>query len=164
MRAKWTVLLALLLAACNSVKKYDADWADGRVKAVNEEVLWRVTRLALQHERYPLQGRFDPNSRSTQTGWATNLAPFKGDGFRVKAEVKYEPVGPGEYDLSVRVMRETNEALARPLDLSYARWKPAPDDTARARILLQHIRSYLGGDSTFEVTDRPDPFEFDEEE
>ena len=104
------------------------------------------------------RARFDPLEPSASTGWFVSLAPFKGQGYRERAHIRYERLAEGEFRVSARVERETNQALARPLDISYADWKAAEDNTARARILLQRIRTYLDDTSGFEVGDQPDPF------
>jgi hypothetical protein len=51
--------------------------------------------------------------------------------------------------VEVRVRREKNDDLARPLDISYAQWKPEPDNQERAQVVLQYIRSML--DTGFQV-------------
>ncbi len=154
-----TLLLSLWVSACaSSDKKADPDWKDIEVSAPSVEILWQVTRLALQRENLPVQNRFDPSTKTATTGWQVSLAPFKGQGYRERALIRYEALGDGEYMVEARVMRQSNESLARPLDISYAKWKSAEDNTARARILLQRIRAYLGDDAEFEVGEKPDPF------
>lgn len=154
------LILALLPTSCASTDDHGGEvWSDVVVEAPSLEVLWQVTKLAFQRENFPVQNRFDVATRTTVTGWETSLAPFKGDGYRERAEVRYEALGSGSYELEARVVRETNECLARPLDISYAKWRSAADNDARARILLQRIRAYLGDDDGFEVGTKPRPFE-----
>ena len=55
-----------------------------------------------------------------------------------------EPVPEdGNFEVRVRVEREANMDLVRPLDPSFAKWEERPDDEQRARLLLQTIRSQL---------------------
>jgi hypothetical protein len=78
--------------------------------------------------------------------------PYKGRGFRRKAHVEYLQ-GKGDarnsWDVRIRVELETNESF-KGLDLRYAEWKPAPDDSPSAQRILQFARSILGG-GEFEV-------------
>ncbi len=155
-----SIALSLISTGCASTDDGDdgGAWAEIEVNAPSVEVLWQVTRLALQRENLPVQNRFNDLNHTTTTGWHVSLAPFKGDGFRERAKVRFETLGPGEFELAARVIRETNECLARPLDISYAEWESADDNEARAKILLQRIRAYLGDDVEFEVGSKPKPF------
>ncbi len=154
------LFLGLFSTSCASTDEGSGDeiWAELTVKAPSTDVLWQMTRLALQKEQLPVQTRFDSKSGEATTGWQTSLAPFKGDGYRERALVRYEALGDGSYEIEARVVRQSNECLARPLDISYAKWKGAPDNEARAKILLQRIRAYLGDDGGFEVGEKPNPF------
>lgn len=159
----YTLLCLLLVASLSGCASTgdddDKTWHELTVRAPSVEVLWKVTKLAFQRERFPVQNRFDSESHTTTTGWETSLAPFKGDGYRERAQVRYETAEPGYYLVEARVKRETNECLARPLDISYAKWKSDDDNGPRARVLLQRIRAYLGDTEGFEVGDKPTPFE-----
>ena len=50
---------------------------------------------------------------------------------------------PGRYKAEVRVKRERNEDLVRPMDLTYAQWEAEPDDVERARVVLHFIEALL---------------------
>lgn len=141
-----------LLAACAS-RPPPAEWRDGEIAAASENVLWEVTVIALEKEGYPVGAGLDPAEGRAVSGWRSSLAPFKGKGWRARAHVEYERAAPGRYRLRVRVERELNQDGVRPLDPSYAEWEPAPDDVERANVLLQRIRSYLGGE--IEVAEPP---------
>ncbi|MBI5435496.1 MAG: hypothetical protein HZA52_21860 [Planctomycetes bacterium] len=142
----WIASLCLVFVASCASERPEPKWRDGEVAAASENVLWEVTVLALDKEGYPVGAGLDPAKGLAMSGWKSSLAPFKGKGWRARAHVKYERTAPGRYKLEVRVEKETNEDLVRPLDPTYADWQPAPDDPERAGVLLQRIRSYLGGE------------------
>lgn len=142
----WIACLCLCLAASCKVDQIQPQWRDGEVAAASENVLWEVTVIALEKEGYPVGAGLDPSKGVALSGWKTSLAPFKGKGWRARAHVQFERMAPGRYKVEVRVEKETNEDLVRPLDATYAEWKPAADDLERAGVLLQRIRSYLGGE------------------
>ncbi|MCK6448677.1 MAG: hypothetical protein L6Q99_19970 [Planctomycetes bacterium] len=148
------LVVVVVLAVCGASCKSDLpapEWRDGEVTAASENVLWEVTVLALEKEGYPVGAGLDPSTGVALSGWKSSLAPFKGKGWRARAHVKYERTAPGRYRVDVRVEKELNQDLARPLDPSYAQWEPTADDAERAQVLLQRIRSYLGGE--IEVAD-----------
>lgn len=137
------LLLAVLSAACASSPK--PEWVAADVQPVSLGVLWEVTRLSLVREGFPVPAQgFDPRTRKVVSGWRMDLHPFRGEGFRERATVGYEPRSGGRFDLSVRVERQINQNIARPLEAAHADWKQAPDEPGRARVLMQSIRSLLG--------------------
>ena len=153
------LLLALLLGApalpsCAS-RAPEPQWVEADVEAASLRVLWEVTRHALQREGFavPATG-FDPRTRSVTSGWRMDLHPFKGEGFRERAVVKYDPAAGERIDLSVRVEREINNNIAKPLDPAHADWKPAEDQPGRARVLLHSIRALLGDRRVLETAPR----------
>jgi hypothetical protein len=152
----WMGLVVLLvgLAACKS-EEPKPQWLDDEVSAASENVLWQVTLLSLEKEGFPAGSGLDPAKLVAVSAWRTSLAPFKGDGFREKAEVHIGRAAPGRYTLRVRILKETNEDVIHPMDPSYAKWERASDDVERARILLQRIKSWLGGDYEMKGPGRP---------
>lgn len=138
-------LLALLLfSACASTSK--AAWVSAQLPAASDRVLWEVTKLSIESAGFKMfTDGFDPVERTAQSAWELDLHPFKGEGFRERVHVSYDPAGPGRVELSVRVEHEINNNIARPTDPSYADWKKAPDNEARAEVILQQIRSRLAG-------------------
>jgi hypothetical protein len=142
----WLACLALWLVAACAEERPPAKWNGAEIAAASENVLWEVTVLALDKEGYPVGAGLDPAKGVAVSGWKSSLAPFKGKGWRARAHVKYERTAPGRYQLDVRVEKEINQDLVRPLDPTYADWKPAADDEERSSVLLQRIRSYLGGE------------------
>lgn len=143
--------LALLvaLAACTSVARQEeqdkkvARWKEAEVAAPSDRVLWQLTLLSLRTQGYPLAAGTDLGSRVVESGWKTDMQPFRGEGERRRAVVKLTPLEPGRWKLEARVKRENNENLVTPLDPVRAEWEPAADDEAAAEILLQHIRARL---------------------
>ncbi|MCE9593527.1 MAG: hypothetical protein K8S98_04980 [Planctomycetes bacterium] len=145
-RNAWIVCVLLCFAASCKSDQPPAQWRKGEVAAASDNVLWEVVVLALEKESYPVGAGLDPSKGIAVSGWRSSLAPFKSKGWRARAHVEYERSAPGRYALQVRVEKATNEDLVRPLDPTYAEWKPAADDEERAGVLLQRIRSYLGGE------------------
>jgi len=135
-----------LLGACNlflPVKNPEL-WQTSKVTASSERVLWEVTLLALEKAGFPIGAKVDPAKLSATSGWMISLAPFRGKGYREQCEVRYTPEGTRTWKVEVRVRREKNDDLVRPLDLTYAQWVSEPDNEERARIVLQYVKSMLG--------------------
>jgi hypothetical protein len=143
------LLLALAVAACSSVARKEAQdakvarWKTAEVDSPSDRVLWQLTLLALQTQGYPLAAGTDSGARVVETGWKTDMQPFRGEGQRRRAVVRMTPLEPGRWKLEARVKREDNQNLVAPLDPVRAEWEPAADDEAAAEILLQHIRARL---------------------
>jgi hypothetical protein len=112
--------------------------------AASERVLWEVAKLALESEQFlvVVEG-FDPKTRSATSLWKKDLHPFRGEGYRERVHVSYEPGAPGRVELSVRVEKQINKNIAKPLDAEYADWHAAEDNVPRARVILQQIQSRL---------------------
>jgi len=146
MRYALCLVLALGVAGCNSTKKSAPSASGGvtsEIEAPSERLLWDVVVLSVQRENFPVGTGLDPSTRTAASGWRNDLAPFRGQGFRERAIVQIEPLGEGRFEVVVRVERELNMDIARPLDLSYADWKPDADDEDAALLILQSIRSQL---------------------
>ena len=143
------LLLVPGLVSCPSVAMQEAQAAkeerlkSAEVEAPSDRVLWQLTLLSLQTQGYPLAAGTDLGSRMVETGWKTDMQPFRGEGQRRRAFVKLTPLGPGKWKLEARVKRENNENLVSPLDPVRAEWEPVADDEPAAEILLQHIRARL---------------------
>ncbi len=135
---------ALALAACNSGPKYPANWKTAEVAAPSENILWAVASQEMQRMGFPLGAGADPSLLVMSSAWKTQLAPFKGDGLRQRAEVRFEVLKSGRYGVEVRVVKEVNDDIVRPLDPSYAKWIEAPDDVETAQVLLHRIQARLG--------------------
>jgi len=149
---KWLCVVALVcgvgsLPSCASSDS-DAAWIEADVKADTERILWQVTVLALERNGYPIGSGVNPNELKAVSGWRTSLAPFKGDGFRDRAHVYWQrdAQDPKRWHAKVRVERQSNENLSKPLDISYAEWEDQPDDQERARLVLNTIKALLGGE------------------
>ena len=134
--------LFLTLPSCSSTP--DSIWVESAAPTVSRRVLWEVTRIAFEREGFPqIAPGFDPANNTVTSGWRTELAPFSGQGFRERAWVKYSTSDEGNLSIEVRVQREVNKNLARPLDPQYADWEEARDSKERARFLLQVIKGSL---------------------
>lgn len=136
------VLLACLVTGC-AMTEPRPEWVATRVEAGNERLLLEVTELALRKTGFPVGAGLDPAKLSATSGWKISLAPFKGKGYREQAIVKYTRLAPRKFGVEVRVKRERNEDLVRPMDLTYAEWEPDPDNVERARVVLHFVQSLL---------------------
>jgi len=140
-----SALLVLFGSSCSSTP--EASWVKGEASSASQLIIYEVTKMALMKSGFPVLGvGFDPATHTMSSGWRTDLVPMtrqRTRGFRERAWVKYSPSGGGEIELEVRVEREINKNLARPLDPQYADWETGPDSVERARFLLQLIKVSL---------------------
>ena len=132
-----------LLPACQSSSKHPEQWRTEEIDVPTDRLLWEVTVFALEKEGYPTGTDLNPTNLEAVSGWRYSLAPFRGKGRRERAHIHFEALGPKRYRLQVRVERENNMDPVRPMDLSYADWKEAPDNTDASLILVQRIRSWI---------------------
>ncbi len=137
------VTALLFCAGCASGKREPEEWSRAAFDVPSEQLFWEVVVEALQKEDFPVGSGLDPSTRIAASGWRTDLAPFRGDGYRERATVHLVPRGSGSFEVRVRVEREVNMDIVRPLDPSYAKWEGRPDDEERERLILQTIRSQL---------------------
>ncbi len=143
----WIVIACAVLnlgAGCrSSAEGPEGDWQSAEISAGSENFLLVITRSAINGLRYPVGAGFDPSAMQVVTGWRTQLAPFRGQGVRHRAEVRYTPIEMGRWNFEVRVKKQVNMDIVRPLDPTYAEWEWRPDDVEQARILLTQIRALL---------------------
>lgn len=132
-------------AGCASTTP-EPQWVNSEISCPSEQVLWEFLLLSLDRTGFPKGIGADPAGRKIDTGWRVSLAPFKGKGWREKASVVYERLEAGLYDVRVRVEREKNEDLLRPLDPSFAQWEPTEDNVEHAQHVLTFLESFIGGD------------------
>jgi len=143
------ILLLLSFMACDSVARQEelaskeAHWKTAEVSAPSDRMLWQLSLLALQSQGFPLAAGTDPGARQVESGWKTDLQPFRGDGKRKRATVRLTPLEKGRWKVEARVQVEKNQNLVSPLDASRAEWQGTSDDESGAQILLQHIQSRL---------------------
>ncbi len=139
-----SALAALALCACETTPpEPEPSMIESEVVAGSDRLLWKIVLLSLRKMDFPESAEMDPTNMKAVSGWKVELSPWKGRGFRQQAEVTCTPIGPGRWEIETRVKKQVNQSLARPLDLSYAEWEWVPDDVEAARILLQHIRTFL---------------------
>ncbi|MFO1011757.1 MAG: hypothetical protein U1F29_16975 [Planctomycetota bacterium] len=146
LRASILLLVPLFLCFASgcAATAPEPQWVASRVQAGNERLLLEVTELALRKTSFPVGAGLDPARLTATSGWKISLAPFKGKGFREQAVVQFtRETQPGRYKAEVRVKRERNEDLVRPMDLTYAQWEAEPDDVERARVVLHFIEALL---------------------
>lgn len=144
-------LLALFLSLCllpSCASTHDEAWVEGDVEAATDRILWQVTVIAYERNGFPIGSGMNPAEMKAVSGWRVSLAPFKGDGFREQAHVHWtrDAKDARRWHAKVRVARQRNENLSKPLDISYAEWEDDPDDADRARLLLNTIKALLGGE------------------
>lgn len=148
--ARTLLSLALLAAgACTSVARQEeldkkvARWQTLEVSAPSDRMAWQIILLSVQNMGFPLAAGSDLGSHELESGWKTDMQPFRGEGERRRALVNLTPLEPGRWKIEARVRVEHNLNLVAPLDPVRAEWKPAADDEATTKVLLQHIRSRL---------------------
>lgn len=151
--AALALVLALGAPSCASLGSKVDPGESFEIDAPSENVLWAVAGQELQRLGFPVGGDADPAARVMRSGWRTSLAPFRGKGHRERAELRFEPLGAERFELELRVERENNMNLARPLDPASAEWKSAPDDQETALVLAERIRARLS--DTLEVGPAP---------
>lgn len=140
------VVAALCLgwsASCAGTEVYPEVWKSDELEVPSERLLWEVTVMVLDKEQFPVGSQVDPTTLTALSGWRNNLAPWRYKGYRERAAVRYEQLGPQLYRIEVRVEREVNNDPIRPMDLSYADWQPGPDNEQAALVLIQRIRSWI---------------------
>ena len=152
MRRRFLLLVlgtTLLLAGCTSVARQQSlddkaeQWRSLEVAAPSDRMVWQLMLLALQTQGFPLAAGTDPGARQVESGWKTDLQPFRGEGTRRKATLKLAPIEKGRWKLEARVRVQKNMNLVTPLDATRAEWEPTGDDPTTAQILLQHVRARL---------------------
>lgn len=153
------VAIVWALAGClSSNEEPEPRFVSDVVAASSDEFLWEVVELAVAKMDFPRRLNEEPQHLVLETGWKTDLMPFRGEGSRRAAVVKLASLEQGRWRIEVRVKHQVNEALKRPLESSEAAWEWALDDVGTAQILLQHVRAYLSG--TIEpAPERGDPLE-----
>lgn len=143
-------LPALLFGACGGLGAREESWVDAELAVPSERVLRQVASLALEKNGYPPGTEAKDAATTVSSGWKVQLQPFKGDGTRHKAHVQYEAKDARTWFVSVRVEKETNEELAKPLELARAKWEAAPDDRESASRILRYMQTVLD-DRDFEL-------------
>ncbi len=143
MKPAFALLASLLLAACASSEP-EGDWVEMRLEVPSARVLRQVAVLALEKNGFPPGTEEEGLQNTVSSGWLVSLQPFKGDGTRSKAHVHYAEEGSRTWLVGVRVERETNEELSKPLELARAQWDSGPDDQVTASRILRYMQTLFG--------------------
>lgn len=141
-RLKVLLVLALGALACNSGPP-PAEWVERELEAPSENVMWEIVWRSMERMKLPRGSGMDRAELRAESGWLSRPSPFKGKGYRRRAFVEVEPQGEGRFLVRARVQRQRNEALVNPADLRYAEWEWDGEEVEVARILLQHMSSFL---------------------
>ena len=136
--------LAFAFSSCASLGSKVDPGTSFEIDAPSENVLWAVAGQELQRLDFPVGSDADPAKRVMLTGWRTSLAPFRGKGHRERAELRFESLGSTRFRVKVRIERENNMNITRPIDPSFAEWEAAGLDEATANVLIQRIKGRLG--------------------
>ncbi len=131
-----------LVAACASTRS--EDWVEGDVTIASERVLRQVATLAMEKNGFPPGAEAANAERTVSSSWKVQLQPFKGEGTRSRAHFEYDEKTAGVFHVSVRVEKETNEELAKPLELTHADWTSGPDDEEMASRILRYLQTLIG--------------------
>lgn len=136
-------LLACFGSSCHLLyKTIKAEWEEAEVECASTKAMFEVSALALGKAGFPVGIGANPAKSVLVSGWRSSESPFKGRGYRERANVEFESLKPGWFLLRVRVERETNESF-RPLDKQYAKWEAAPDSPESARRVLGYAQAWL---------------------
>lgn len=120
-------------------------WVEDEVEAGSDRVLWEVTIIALEKTGFPVGSGIEPGTLVAVSGWKNQLDPFRGKGYRERCEIRYtRQPDTRRYKIGVRVERDRNMDIIRPLDLTYADWEAQADNAERARVVLRYIKALLG--------------------
>lgn len=160
----------LLATACSTTpKEPDPTWQDQTVFAPSEKLLWDATLQNLRRLGYPVGSEANSATMEIKTGWKRQLAPYRGEGYRLMAEIKFTRVdtegsgaqaGLPSWKVAVRVKRQVNMAIVKPLDPTMAKWEWRGDDVVEAAILLRHIMSdFPAGDILAEPITPEEPYQ-----
>jgi len=138
------IFIAVASTSCASQIKAKPVWVDGEVRTGSEQVMFAAVLDGLDKSRYSIGGGVNRSERTVVSNWQLELAPFRGDGYRQKATVRWTRLEKDRFGVNVRVQREANEDIIKPLDVSYAKWKVRPDNDRDAHAILQRIKSIVG--------------------
>jgi len=104
--------------------------------------MFEICVVALYRSDFPPGDRDEVTGRVV-SGWDIHLHPWAGRGSRSQAVVQIEDRGKGNYGLRVRVKVQSNQEQHRTLELGAADGEDAPDDVARARLVMQQVLAQL---------------------
>lgn len=121
----------------------EGEWVEADLVVPSERVLRQIAVQAMSRNGFP-PGTEAHNAQSmVSSSWKVDLQPFKNKGTRAKAYVEYEERSAREWHVWVRVEKELNAELAKPLELAKAKWEAGPDDNESASRILRMIQMVL---------------------
>lgn len=151
-RSPWSwgavaLLLPLTTFACalggDGGRDAGAAWVEAVVDpAPPRRDLLEMGLMAMVQAGYP-GAEVDEARDAVDSEWRTNLQPFAREGTRRRATLVFEPRSEGGFHARARVELQVNQELEDPLNPYAARWEPAGEDPAAARVVLQHLLSLV---------------------
>jgi len=125
------LLLAMLTAAgCSALRGGPKEFKETAVLDRPFDAVWDMSLGVLRRE-FGGVDLVDPSKMVIESVWETRLHPKGLAGYRSKGIVEVVDGDQG-YRVRVRVRKQGNSDVWRPLDLRYAEWQEAPDDAVRA--------------------------------
>ena len=64
-------------------------WETDELSVGSERILWECTVFTLEKDGFPVGTGLDPTTLTATSGWKNSLAPFKAQGWRERAYVRY---------------------------------------------------------------------------
>ena len=137
--------LPLALAGCKALGfgGEEERWESARVEGIGADDLWTLVGTSVARDGFR-RLEVDREKGTGTSAWLVSLYPYSGGGWRERAHVRLEPAGERAWKIGVRIEREKNETVRRPLVEAEAEWEPDADDAERARIVARRIGAALG--------------------
>ena len=112
-------LLLWVLAACNLTPEHDPVWVASEVTAPSRRMLAESTIDAMMRQQFPVGSGYDPAAGSITSAWRNVLHPFGRHGYRERAILRYEEIGPGRFRAHVlrRIGNPASLCTHRPSDV-----------------------------------------------
>ena len=120
------------------------------VKVERFDGLWERSKAVLEREAFFID--LDQTRRSqlqVVTQWQTSLSPYRFEGKRRRAVVKFEQTEDEHWQVRVAVQQQKNGEIDEPMKSMAARWELDGSADARAEVILYKINAFfnpLGGE------------------
>jgi hypothetical protein len=135
------VLAAGAAAGCSLLRGSPEEYMETPVLDRPFDAIWDVTAGVLRRE-FGGVDLIDPSKKVIESAWDTHLHPKGMAGYRSRGIVEVVEEEKG-YRIRVRVRKQGNHDVWRPLDFRYAEWQEAPDDGVRAERVRWLIETEL---------------------